>query len=198
MAASAKIFLVDDSAPRRAQITYGLRDTGIHMEPFDSFGDVLAHPGRSAEDIVVLIHDTGREMPDFVAGMREKGRWFAHIGFSQELSVSRVVAALNAGAIGYLGYPFQPEELSSLIGDGAARIARQHRASEARNRIERLTARERDVLAGVAEGLSNRVIGDRLGISARTVEIHRANLLRKIEVNHTYGAIRIAIEAQYA
>src|SRR5690606_4596647 len=98
---------------------------------------------------------------------------------------------------GYLPLPFEPEELEGMISDNAERIARQYRAAEARSRIEKLTNRERDVLAGVAEGLSNRAIADRLAISARTVEIHRANVLRKIEVPHTFGAIRVAIEAEY-
>lgn len=193
----AKIFLVDESAQRRAQITYGLRDTAMHVEPFASFHDVLAYPGKSAPDAVVLIHDTEREMVELVAGMRRGNCWFAHIAYSSEPSVRRVVAALSGGAIGYLSLPFEPEELESMIADNADRIARQHRAAEARSRIEKLTSRERDVLAGVAEGLSNRAIADRLAISARTVEIHRANLLRKIEVPHTFGAIRVAIEAEY-
>ena len=58
-----------------------------------------------------------------------------------------------------------------------------------------LTKREREVLAGVAGGLSNRMIGEKLSISPRTVEIHRANMLTKMGANHTSEAIRIAIEA---
>ena len=65
----------------------------------------------------------------------------------------------------------------------------------ARSRVQRLTKREREVLAGVADGLSNRLIGERLAISPRTVEIHRANMLNKMGANHTSEAIRIAIEA---
>ena len=65
----------------------------------------------------------------------------------------------------------------------------------ARARVERLTRREREVLGGVASGLSNRLIGEKLSISPRTVEIHRANMLNKLGANHTSDAIRIAIEA---
>ena len=54
---------------------------------------------------------------------------------------------------------------------------------------------EREVLAGVAGGLSNRLIGEKLSISPRTVEIHRANMLTKMGAHHTSEAIRIAIEA---
>jgi DNA-binding NarL/FixJ family response regulator len=58
-----------------------------------------------------------------------------------------------------------------------------------------LTPREREVLSGVAGGLSNRAIAEQLAISPRTVEIHRANMLQKIGANHTSEAIRVAIEA---
>jgi FixJ family two-component response regulator len=61
--------------------------------------------------------------------------------------------------------------------------------------VQKLTRREREVLAGVAAGLSNRLIGENLSISPRTVEIHRANMLTKMAANHTSEAIRIAIEA---
>ncbi len=64
-----------------------------------------------------------------------------------------------------------------------------------RSRLQRLTRREHEVLAGVAIGLSNRLIGEQLDISPRTVEIHRANMLTKIGSQHTSEAIRIAIEA---
>ena len=57
------------------------------------------------------------------------------------------------------------------------------------------TGREREVLGGVANGLSNELIAKQLGISSRTVEIHRANMLDKIGANHTSDAIRLAIEA---
>ena len=65
----------------------------------------------------------------------------------------------------------------------------------ARARVEVLTRREREVLSGVASGLSNRLIGEKLSISPRTVEIHRANMLNKLGARHTSEAIRIAIEA---
>ena len=61
--------------------------------------------------------------------------------------------------------------------------------------MQKLTRREREVLEGVADGLSNRLIGEKLRISPRTVEIHRANMLNKMGASHTSEAIRIAIEA---
>jgi two-component system response regulator FixJ len=71
----------------------------------------------------------------------------------------------------------------------------KQREAVARSRIDRLTRREREVLHGVATGLSNRKIGESLAISPRTVEIHRANMLTKMGASHTSEAIRLAFEA---
>ena len=77
---------------------------------------------------------------------------------------------------------------------GAA-IAAGSRKTMALSRIEKLSKREREILAGMVDGLSNRLIGKHLSISPRTVELHRANLLSKIGARHSAEAIRLAIEA---
>ena len=69
------------------------------------------------------------------------------------------------------------------------------REAMARSRIEQLSGREREVLSAVASGLSNQLIANQLGISCRTVESHRANILNKIGATHISEAIRVAIEA---
>ena len=82
------------------------------------------------------------------------------------------------------------------VDTNAARIGSLRlREARARSRVQKLTRRELEVLAGVAVGLSNRLIGEKLAISPRTVEIHRANMLNKMGAQHTSEAIRIAIEA---
>lgn len=110
-----------------------------------------------------------------------------------------VVRAVLDGAIDYIAWPFNHEQITKIVADaeekaetfGSAKL----REALARSRVDRLTKREREVLAGVAGGLSNRMIGEKLSISPRTVEIHRANMLTKMGANHTSEAIRIAIEA---
>ncbi|MEO7915072.1 MAG: LuxR C-terminal-related transcriptional regulator, partial [Novosphingobium sp.] len=98
-----------------------------------------------------------------------------------------------------LVWPFDVAVVSESIalaqGRAASLAGSKLREAIARSRIERLTRREREVLAGVADGMSNRLIGEKLAISPRTVEIHRANMLNKMGASHTSEAIRIAIEA---
>jgi two-component system, LuxR family, response regulator FixJ len=104
-----------------------------------------------------------------------------------------------AGALDYLEWPCDTARILTAIElaeSAAASIGSLRlREARARSRVQKLTRREREVLEGVADGLSNRLIGERLAISPRTVEIHRANMLTKMGANHTSEAIRIAIEA---
>ena len=66
---------------------------------------------------------------------------------------------------------------------------------EAKGRVERLTPRERDVLVGLVDGLTNKMIAEALDISPRTVEIHRANLMEKLEATSLSAVLRIAFAA---
>ncbi len=126
-------------------------------------------------------------------------KWPGGKEYAPEPSIPRVVRAILAGALDYLDWPFAETEVRAAIslaeisnaGIGSVKL----REAMARSRVQRLTRREREVLAGVADGLSNRRIGERLEISPRTVEIHRANMLNKMGASHTSEAIRIAIEA---
>ena len=110
-----------------------------------------------------------------------------------------VVRAVLDGAIDYVAWPFDRDDITRVVEDAEAKAETfgsvKLREALARSRVDRLTKREREVLAGVAGGMSNRMIGEKLSISPRTVEIHRGNMLTKMCANHTSEAIRIAIEA---
>jgi FixJ family two-component response regulator len=110
-----------------------------------------------------------------------------------------VVQAMQSGVLDYVTWPIDEGELAAILGDaeekGRSLTSARLREANARSRIQRLSEREREVLGCVASGLSNDLIARRLGISSRTVEIHRAKMLNKIGASHTSEAIRIAIEA---
>jgi two-component system response regulator FixJ len=78
-----------------------------------------------------------------------------------------------------------------MARDGEERTRIEKRRHAARMRVEALSQRERDVLLGVAEGDSNKEIASRLGISPRTVEIHRGNMIARLNARSTADAIRI-------
>ena len=196
MSRGTSLFLVDSDFRRRAAISHCLAGSGIHVEPFEDASELIGRWPRSG---LLLVHDDGRSIHSLLSQMGRSGQWLPVIGFAQEPSTRMVVRAVLDGAIDYISWPFAGPEITNVVSEaeekaetfGSAKL----REALARSRVDRLTKREREVLAGVAGGLSNRMIGEKLAISPRTVEIHRANMLTKMGANHTSEAIRIAIEA---
>ncbi len=188
--------LIDSSVRRRASISHALAGSAIHVEPFEDISEIRMRWPSSG---VILVEDEDDNIAALLDHMTECGNWLPVVGFSQLPTTSRIVRAILDGAVDYLDWPFGAEEIGEAMVEAEKSVAslgnRKLREAMARSRIERLTRREREVLAGVAEGLSNRRIGEQLAISPRTVEIHRANMLTKMGANHTSEAIRIAIEA---
>jgi two-component system response regulator FixJ len=107
---------------------------------------------------------------------------------------------MKAGAVDFIEKPFQNSVLLAAIEQGfgrlkAAAITREQRA-EAAVKLQLLTAREREVLDGLAKGLPNKSIAYDLDISPRTVEIHRANLMTKLGARSLSEALRVAFAAE--
>ena len=196
MSASTNLILIDGHMRRRAAICHMLGQSGIHVEPFESASEIGRRWPRTG---LVLVEDEDGAVPDLIDRMTVDSNWLPVIAFAEHPSTHQVARAIMDGAVDYLQWPFSEAEIREVIESAhhnAARIGTlKLREARARSRVQRLTQREREVLAGVADGLSNRLIGERLAISPRTVEIHRANMLNKMGANHTSEAIRIAIEA---
>lgn len=191
-----KLILVDSSIRRRAAISHTLSGSGFHVEPFEDIDELAMLWPASG---VILLEDRDDDIATLIARMTETGNWLPVIGFSERPATNAVVKAILAGAVDYLEWPFDAAEMKGAYA--AAEASKETigsfrlREARARSRVQKLTRREREVLAGIAGGLSNRLIGEQLAISPRTVEIHRANMLTKMGANHTSEAIRIAIEA---
>jgi two-component system response regulator FixJ len=191
------LILVDGDSRRRASISHMLPGHGVHVEPFESVAELAQSWPRSR---TVLIHDSEGSIAQLISRMAQHGEWYPIVAFAEEPVAARIVRAILDGAVDYLVWPFSPEAVLAALerleddpeGLGNARM----REAVARGRIEKLTDREREVLDCIASGLSNRKIGEKLEISPRTVEIHRANMLIKLGASHTSEAIRIAIEAE--
>lgn len=191
-----RVILVDGELRRRAAISHLLSSAGVHVEPFENVEELT---GRWPNTGVVLIDDQDGAIAAVMESMVGSGNWLPVIAFADQPETRRVVNAILEGAIDYIPWPFSDAEFLATVAAAEERAGSlgnaKLREAVARSRIERLTRREREVLSGVANGHSNRLIAERLAISPRTVEIHRANMLNKIGANHTSDAIRIAIEA---
>jgi FixJ family two-component response regulator len=196
MSTRTNLYLVDGDSRRRASISHSMAGSNLHVEPFEDVSELIASAPR---DGVLLVHDEGEVIAPLLDHMSASGDWLPIIAYSEQPSPNRIVDAVLRGAVDYLTFPLEVDVVTESVALAAQRSAAMAgsklREAVARSRIERLTRREREVLAGVADGLSNRMIGEKLAISPRTVEIHRANMLNKMGATHTSEAIRIAIEA---
>ncbi|MFM5924049.1 MAG: response regulator transcription factor [Novosphingobium sp.] len=190
------IALIDTNVRRRAAISHVLAGSGIHAEPFEDIAEIRHRWPRSG---AILVADEGAAVHALIEHMTEYGNWLPVIAFSESPGTDRVVRAVLEGALDYVEWPCDTAKIMTAIDlaqSASASIGSLRlREARARSRVQKLTRREREVLEGVADGLSNRLIGERLSISPRTVEIHRANMLTKMGATHTSEAIRIAIEA---
>ena len=107
---------------------------------------------------------------------------------------------MKAGAVDFIEKPFQKDVLLAALEQGFGRLrhasVNREQANDAAVKLQALTPREREVLDGLAQGLPNKSIAYDLGISPRTVEIHRANLMSKLGVRSLSEALRIAFAAE--
>lgn len=197
MTDKTSLYLVDSDWRRRALITSQFAASGFHIEPFDGAAEFALRPPAHG---VVFVHDEPGLLKDLTNLMAANGRWLAVVCFADAPAANQVVQAIMSGACDFVTLPLEASDIAATIT--AARDcleAKTHgwlRRSVAQSQIDRLTKREREVLNGVTDGLSNRLIAKDLEISPRTVEIHRANMLSKLEARGTSDAIRIAFEAR--
>lgn len=189
------LMLVDADVRRRAAVSRQLLAESIHVEPFESVAELMASRPESG---AILVRDEAGAVGDVARAMAESGECLPIVAFREDPAPSDVVQATLDGANEYVAWPVRRAGLAAAVARATDRSANCQspslRQAAARARIERLTGREREVLEGVACGLSNRLIAANLSISPRTVEVHRANMLQKLGVANTSGAIRIAIE----
>lgn len=198
--ADVPIILIDEVVGRRAALSFMLAEAGVHVEPFENVAELgLSWPVGAA----VLIFDDPASISHLVGKMAQDSHWLPIIAYAPDPTPHQVADAILGGAIDYLSYPVSGEEaVAAIIGAEARATARQKAKkrvirTESGSRLANLTKRECQVLGGLVEGLSNRLIARKLGISGRTVELHRAHLLEKIGAHNTAEAVRIALEAMF-
>lgn len=194
------IYVVDDDDAIRRSLSFMLRTSGYVVRLFDGGHAFL----KEASDLPLGCVLLDVRMPD-IDGMtvqqelRARGVMLPVVIMTGHGDIDMAVAAMKAGASDFIEKPFEKAALIACIEAArrqsiAARGA-SARAQEAQARLNVLTDRERDVLNGLVEGLPNKSIAYDLGISPRTVEIHRANLMQKLEVKSLAEALRIAFHA---
>lgn len=195
------VYLVDDEAAVRRSVGFLLKTSGFEVRSFESGEEFLkAAPQLPPGAVLLDVRLGGMDGLEVQQALKDRGIMLPVIVITGHGDVNLAVRAMKAGAVDFLEKPFekpamlQALEQAHLHNEGREQLARL--AEQARAQLNALTPRERDVLEGLVEGHSNKVIAYDLGISPRTVEIHRANLMAKLAVGSLSEALRIAFTAR--
>jgi two-component system response regulator FixJ len=194
------VHLVDDDEAIRRSASFMLRTSGYLVKTYPSGVEFLKEAKAAARGCVLLdVRMPEMDGIEVQRAMRERGILLPVIVMTGHGDVGVAVQAMKSGAVDFIEKPFEKAVLLGAIEEGFNRLdqagRRNARADEAKVRLESLTAREHDVLEGLVRGHPNKTIAYDLGISPRTVEIHRANLMTKLEVASLSEALRIAFAA---
>ena len=195
------VHLVDDDEAIRRSAGFMLKTSGFRVQTYESGDQLLKAAGSLDPGCVLLdIRMPGMEGLEVQQELKERGVGLPVVIMTGHGDVTLAVQAMKAGAIDFIEKPFEKAVLLGAIDQAFNRLDRstdtRERANEAEVRLNALTPREREVLDGLAQGLPNKTIAYDLGISPRTVEIHRANLMSKLGVRSLSEALRIAFAAQ--
>jgi len=193
------VWLVDKCPLRRESLQKVLASRGVRVEPFANPTEFLVSRPACG---VVLVHDSSDAIWTLKAGLGQASSGYLQIAYSNSPDWRRAASAMRSGALDYFDAEGDPDEIvakiiSVQIANGASSAASSPQEIE-QEIFPCLTKREKQVLEGVVAGKTNRAIADALGISFRTVEIHRANMLRKIGARNSAEAIRMSFEAKVA
>jgi two-component system response regulator FixJ len=196
------VHIVDDEEAVRQSLAFMLTVAGFAVRVHNSATDFL----DLAPSLTNACLITDLRMPD-MSGVELLRRLGAEkiaipaIVITGHGDVPMAVEAMKAGALDFIEKPFAEDVLIEAIRQAAMQL-KEHtagagNAAEIRRRLDELTDRERQVLSGVVAGLPNKTIGYDLDISPRTVEVHRANIMAKMQAKSLADLVRMALSAGF-
>ena len=192
-------FVDDDDAVRASLHTLLSIRNDVLIRSYRS-GDAFLQEVNDLDPGVVLLdfHMPGATGLDVLVALNKNPKFVA-IVLTGQGNVGLAVQAMKAGALDFVEKPYEAEVLMQLVDAAFASLEQGSEAAARVNAAEaksaKLSLRETDVLKGLIEGRSNKIIAYELDISPRTVEIYRANLMEKLEVRSLSEALRIAFAA---
>lgn len=194
------VHVVDDEEAIRRSLDFLLRTEGYVVKRWPDGQSFLRQAEPSVHACVLLdIRMPGLDGLEVQARMGAAGLDFPVIILTGHGDIDMAVRAMKAGAADFLVKPFDRETLLQSLADAFRQMddreALRQRQEWARAQLGKLTEREREVLDGLACGYPNKTIAYDLGISARTVEVYRANVMTKLEVTNFADALRVAFSA---
>lgn len=197
MSNNRTVYLVDDDAAVRHALGTFLTGAGYSTRDFDSAEAFLESLDATASGILVLDQRmTGMTGLDLQQVLVERGMDLPIIFISGHGNVSLSVMAMKAGAVDFIEKPFSNEVLLANIQEASRKLELQEKKRRRKEaitrRYETLTPREKEILAFIVEGTSNKDLAERLQISNRTIEVHRSRIMHKMQAASLPELVRMA------
>ncbi|HZP19296.1 MAG TPA: response regulator FixJ [Bauldia sp.] len=200
MPAENIVHIIDDDEAARDALQFLLSAAGLATEVYESAVRFLERlPEAKSGCIITDVRMPGMSGMDLLKLLAERQVGLPVIVITGHGDVALAVEAMKRGAVDFLEKPFDDEALMAAVNSALA--ARQNAAAEEEQRVEiaarlaRLSERERQVLLGLVAGSPNKTIAYDLGISPRTVEVYRANLMTKMQARSLPELVRMALLA---
>jgi FixJ family two-component response regulator len=191
------VYIVDDDRGVRDSLSLLLKSVGIANETYSSAASFLEH--YRADRLGCLVADIrmpGMSGLELQAELNARHISIPIIFISGHGDVPMAVKAMKDGAMDFLTKPFRDQELldriNSALGKAEVDFQDQQKALEVRSRFDSLTPREVEVMDLVVKGCANKVIAMDLGVSQRTVELHRARVMQKMAARSLAELVRLA------
>lgn len=195
------VHIVDDDAALRESLEFLLDSAGLNARSYDSAQALLDRVDKLEPGCILTdVRMPGMNGLELVARLKELGVAHPVIVLTGHADVPLAVEAMKAGVVDFLEKPFEDEMLigtvRAVLARGESSASRQAERAELLSRLAQLTAREREVFDAVVAGDSNKAVALRLGISPRTVEIYRANVMAKMRAQSLSELVRMALRCE--
>lgn len=198
---SGEVFIVDDDQSVREALSMVLSLEGYHVSGFSEGSSFLAAArARTPACIVLDVHMPGRSGLDILKELNAQNYGAPIFIISGQGDIPMAVEAIKNGALDFIEKPFDADTVVTRVREAIAAFKRRGENGEGADLLAQsfpgrdlLTPRERDVLAQIARGASNKEAGRQLGISPRTIEVHRARIMEKLGARNAADLVRIVM-----
>lgn len=194
------VYIIDDDAIIRRSIGLTLKSAGFVPYPFVGGTDFIEALGYLDDGCILLdIHMPGTSGLDVQEQLIARNSSMPLLIMTGAGSIPMAVQTIKRGAFDFIEKPFTDDLLIEMLDDAfgqlEATVSQRNRRRGAVDRISLLTARELDILAELAGGRPNKQIAFDLGLSVRTIEMHRGHIMHKLGIHSTAEALQLALDA---
>jgi two-component system, LuxR family, response regulator FixJ len=195
------IYVVDDDAAVRDALSVVLTLEGFHVSGFAEGNSFLAAVRQHQPDCIILdVHMPGRSGLDILKELHDQNCAVPLFVISGQGDIPMAVDAIRNGALDFIEKPFDAVTLVTRVREAIAAAARRKTEPQSNSGLaaqfpgrDLLTPREYQVLELIANGASNKEAGRQLGISPRTIEVHRARIMEKLRARNTVDLVHIVL-----